>query len=162
MRKYVTSIFESGKSSTSTQFPLSKYVGSQAKTFLILYPRSKTRQPILPQFNYRACVGNLDLWMQPVRSELWPPKSASGKSTKSLKICECRRSMDLGMSGGTPRTPFPEEQILALPVPQESKKKACFMPKRGHLRNSSKLETSLFNSFSNPEEFCTSDFKFEF
>ena len=36
------------------------------------------------------------------------------------------------------------------------------IPKRGNLRNSSKLETSLFNSFSNPEEFCTSDFKFEF
>ena len=36
------------------------------------------------------------------------------------------------------------------------------IPKRGHLRDSSKLETSSFNSFSNPKEFCISDFNFEF
>ena len=52
-------------------------------------------------------------------------------------------------------TKDPENFFLWYPI-------LLFVENDNNLWNSSKLETSLFDLFSNPREFCTSDFNFEF
>ena len=44
---------------------------------------------------FRACVRNLNLWVQVHPGELWVSKSAGALSTRSLKISGCKRPKDL-------------------------------------------------------------------